>query len=431
MVGFTDFNPAINLKAGADFANTVFKAEQQQRQYNALRQMFGDAVGPDDTLPQLDANRRQNQKLPGELENQTLTNQGLKQTNAFNELNNPVKLQQNQADLTRTQQGNAYDAQTMGSRVQQSQNTATQGQQQAELNKQKIDKGATEAEDAATEKSRNAALGITAAAKARIAAGEDPASVWNNIAPQVAAMEGVDPGQLDQLKRMFIADPQKTIDLVEQHANATRPNTALMRGQAALMQGEAAKQRAAAAAAGKSGKVDPADAASALEASKTMLDANIDNIDRLVGTAEKPGAVRRGMASSGIGRTIQEHLAEKGVNYGTESYSVHKDIESIKHAISLTDLKALKDMGVSLGRVTNVEFEAASKAYETLDPREDVAATERKLTTIRNFLNAVRGTRQQQADKMRDKAGLPPREQTTAPDANAAAQRKALLDKYR
>ena len=97
-----EFNPGIALKAGADFSQNVFTAERKARQYNALRQMFGDAVGPDDTLAQLDANRRANVKLPGELENQTLTNQGLRQTNAFNELNNPLKLEQSRATIEST-----------------------------------------------------------------------------------------------------------------------------------------------------------------------------------------------------------------------------------------------------------------------------------------------------------------------------------------
>lgn len=425
-----EFNPAINLKAGADFAKGVIEGERKTRAYNALRQLYGDAVGPDDTLAVLDANNRANQLQPGKLEAQTLENQATRQTNAFNELMNPLKLQQGQAALDKQTLSNDYDRQTMGSRVQQEANTAQQGQQTVQLNKQKIDKGEAEGEDAQAERQRNAALGITAAAKERIANGEDPTSVWNSIAPQIAAMENVDPGQLTQLRDMFIRDPKGTIGMVEQHANATRPQSAYMRAQAAQTAAQAAMLRAQNAGQGKAAKQDPETIANALDLSTARINANIANIDRLTGVGDERGTLQKSMSRTGIGRTLQESAAERGIALDSGSYGVHKDIDGIKHSISITDLENIKDLGLSLGRVTNVEFQAAANALESLDPREPPERTAEKLRVVRNFLAKAGELKQERARRMREKAGVAQPGAAEAP-TDDAARRKALLDKYR
>lgn len=428
-----NFNPMIALKAGVDTSQSLFTNERKARQYNALRQLYGDAVGPDDTLAQLDANSRQNQKLPGELENQSLTNQGLKQTNAFNEVMNPLKLQQTQGAVDSTNLSNDYSRQTMGSRVQQSQNTATQGQQQTELNKQRLDKGEADATDAQAEKQRNAAQGIIAAVKGRIAAGEDPGTVFDSIAPQVAAMEGVDPGQLRQLRQALVTNPQATIQALEEANNAVRPNTALMRAQAAQTAAQAAATRAANAGAGGKAKQDPETIANALDLSAARIDANVANIDRLTGVNGERGTLHKSMSGTGLGRTLQEGAAERGIAIDSGSYGVHKDIDGIKHSISITDLENIKDLGLSLGRVTNVEFQAAANALESLDPREPPERTAEKLRVVRNFLAKAGELKQERARRTREKAGVaqPGAAPAAEPDAPDLARRKALLDKYR
>ena len=431
-ISVQNFNPMVAVKAGVDTSQAMFTAERKARQYNALRQLYGDAVGPDDTLSQLDANNRANQLQPGKLEEQSLSNQGLRQTNAFNELMNPLKVQSAQGQLDKQSLSNDFDRQTLGSRVQQEANTAAQGQLNTKVTQNKLDTAESEAADSQAERQRNAALGIASAAKARIEAGEDPTAVWNSIAPQIAAMENVDPGQLTQLRDMFVRDPKGTIGMVEQHANATRPNAAYMRAQAAQTAANAAQLRAQNAGQGKGAKADPETIANALDLSTARIQANIDNIDRLTGSGEQPGTLQRNMSRYGLGRTIQEGLAERGIAADSGSYGVHKDIDGIKHSISITDLENIKDLGLSLGRVTNVEFQAAANALESLDPREPPERTAEKLRVVRNFLAKAGELKQERARRMREKAGAPqPGAPAAAPADDQAARRRALLDKDR
>lgn len=47
------FDLAGSVKSGIDASNSFINTERRARQYNAQRQMFGDAIGPDDTPSQL------------------------------------------------------------------------------------------------------------------------------------------------------------------------------------------------------------------------------------------------------------------------------------------------------------------------------------------------------------------------------------------
>jgi len=364
VVGFTDFNPAVAAKAGIETTQAMFNAERKARQYNALRQIYGDAVGPDDTLAQLDANSRANQKLPGELEDQTLTNAGKRQTNAFNELMNPIKVQQGQADLTKTQQGNDYDRQTMGSRVQQQANTAAKGA----LDNQKTQSGL---DDERAERERTAAQGIVAAVKEAMAAGEDPQQAFDRIAPQIAAHENVDLGQLSQLRQMFLADPAKTIKATEDYIAAARPNTALLRAQAQMTQAQASKERAATAASKNNPNVRDADVASLQSEAATVGRA----FDSALGTEDKLGTVDA-ISSNTPTRAFHEFLAGKnnGITLSGAENAFRADLNTITSALGLDKLQALRAKGVSLGSVTEGEHDKMQASVSRLkgmtDPRE-------------------------------------------------------------
>ena len=416
------FNPALNLKAGADFAQGLFVAERKARQYNALREIYGDAVGPDDSLSVLDANNRANQKLPGELEGQSLTNKTAAQNLAYNALANPERLAQLKLNNENTSLSNDYNRATQDSRVQVAQQAPVLGQQRIEQNRQTIRDNDNTYNDAITEKERNAAQGVIAGVKEAMANGESPEAAFDRVLPQVAAMEGIDPSKLKALRQKFIDNPQATIAAMETHMNTVRPNTALMRAQAD-------QQRAANKGAGGKAKSDPETIANALDLSASRIDANVNTIDRLMGNEKQPGTLHRSMARSGIGRTFQEMAAERGLAFDPGSYGVHKDIDGIKHSISITDLENIKDLGLSLGRVTNVEFQAAANALESLDPREEPERTAEKLRVVRAFLAKAGELKQERARRTREKAGVA--QPGGAAPADAAAERRALIERYK
>ena len=415
-----EFNPGIALKAGADFSQNVFTAERKARQYNALRQMFGDAVGPDDTLAQLDANRRANVKLPGELENQTLTNQDLRQTNAFNELNNPLKLEQSRATIesTRantdyTRSSTDYNTQTMGSRVQQSQNTARKGV----LDNQKAEAGLA---DDQAERERTAAQGIISAVKERIAKGEDPGRAFDSVAPQVAAMEGVDPGRLRSLRDSFVQNPKGTIQAMEDYIGAARPNTALIQAEAARRRSEAAQTAADAKA---KGKVADTGARSFTDFSKRDVPDLIAGIRADMDAAGDPGP---------LGRSALTFGQKIGVNVNDAQYQMRSRIETLKNRLGTHNLQAFRAQGLTFGQITEKEFERVAAAVQNLDPnqsperlRENLDKIERMYT---DWLAKVEAENPQLNAKPSD-GGASAR--ADKPVDDQAARRKALLDKYR
>ena len=427
-ISVQNFNPMIAVKSGVDTSQAMITNERKARQYNALRQLYGDAVGPDDTLAQLDANNRANQKLPGELEAQALTNAGKRQENAFNDLMNPLKLQQTQGAIDKQSLDNDYNRQTMGSRVQQEAAKAAQGQQTVQLNKQKIDKGEAESEDSAAERQRNAALGIVAAAKERIAANEDPTTVWNSIAPQIAAMENVDPGQLSQLRDMFLRDPKGTIGMVEQHANATRPQSAYLRSQAAMVSAQAARERAAAATAKANPPLTEAGVTSVIEQGNNVN----RTLDSLIGTPEKPGLVDR-VTRNPIMRTFNQMVERStGGGFDTNEVAYIKDLQTLTASLGLDALQRLKAQGVTLGQVTEAEHALLQQSVARLQSTRDPVVMRDELQRIRTHYQRYQAALLNDMRKKPGGAETLERVQGGAPaEGDQAARRKALLDKYR
>lgn len=411
-----EFNPGIALKAGADFSQNVFTAERKARQYNALRQMFGDAVGPDDTLTQLDANRRANTKLPGELENQTLTNQGLRQTNAFNELNNPLKLERGRLDNESLTTSNEYDRQTLGSRVQE-QNlkpAATVARtRQTELGNQKAEAGLA---DDQAERERIAARGIISAVKQRIANGDDPARAFDSVAAQVAAMEGVDPGRLRSLRDAFVQNPKGTIQAMEDYIGAARPDTALIQAEASRRRSEAAQTAADAKA---KGKVADTGAKDFTDFSKRDVPDLIAGIRKDMEDAGDPGP---------LGRSALSFAQRSGVNVNDAQYQMRSRIETLKNRLGTHNLQAFRAQGLTFGQITEKEFERIAAAVQNLDPNQSPERLRENLDKIEgmytNWLAKVEAENPQLAGKgASGDAGKPADDQS--------ARRKALLDKYR
>ena len=415
-----EFNPGIALKAGADFSQNVFTAERKARQYNALRQMFGDAVGPDDNLAQLSANRRADQLQPGKLEEQSLSNAALRESNAFNAMNNPIKLQQNQATLDSTNLTNDYSRRTMDSRVMQQNQAVRRGEQTIAQGAQTLRKGETELSDAQAERERTAAQGILSAVKQRIANGEDAATAFDAVAPQVAAMEGVDPGRLRALRDAFVKNPSGTIQAMEDYIGAARPNTALIQAEAARRRSEAAQTAADAKA---KGKVADTGARSFTDFSKRDVPDLIAGLRKDMDEAGDPGP---------LGRSALSFAQRSGVNVNDAQYQMRSRIETLKNRLGTHNLQAFRAQGLTFGQITEKEFERVAAAVQNLDPnqsperlRENLDKIERmytdwlaKVEAENPQLNAKPsdGDASARADKLVDEQ---------------AARRKALLDKYR
>lgn len=413
-----EFNPGIALKAGADFSQGVFTAERKARQYNALRAMFGDAVGPDDNLAQLDANRRSNQKLPGELEQQGLSNTALRQSNAFNELNNPQRLEAQRLQNEGLTTSNDYQRQTLPQRVQQQEQAVRRGEQTIAQGEQTLRKGEAGLADDQAERERTAAQGIISAVKTRIANGEDPARAFDSVAAQVAAMEGVDPGRLRQLRDAFVQNPRGTIQAMEDYIGAARPNTALIQAEAQRRRSEAAATAADAKAKGK--VVD--------NAAKDFTDFSKRDVPDLI------AGLRRDMDEAGdpgpLGRSALSGMQKFGVNVNDAQYQMRSRIETLKNRLGTHNLQAFRAQGLTFGQITEKEFERVAAAVQNLDPNQSPERLRENLdkieTMYKSWLAKVEAENPQlSARKSDDGAGA----RSDAPVDDA--RRKALLDKYR
>lgn len=418
-ISFSGFdNPIIAARQGAQLSQDYYTNQRKAAAYNALREQYGDIAGDPDSAVKLGNYLSQQQKLPLELEGMSIKNKTAQQSYDFNEQNNPMVLDQNAQTLRSNQQTIDFNEQNNPIKLQSNQQT---------LEKQKLGNVAQSHEilDSNMERQRNAVLGVVASVRAKLDAGMDPEQAFDSSVSLIAQQEGVDPQQLGAIKQAYMANPKAALDAIENGISAAHPNAALMRAQAAQTSAEAAKIRATNVGQGKAAKTDPMSQLGALEVNNARIDGNISTIDSLLGDGkDNVGLLRQGTSGNSFVRGLQQAGAERGIPLTSDSYSVHKAIDEIKHAISITDLQNMKNLGVSLGRVTNVEFQAAADALTSLDPRESPARTAAKLQRVRNFLLKAKAAQVEQAQRIR--AGLPTGGAGGAQTAAPAAAKGAL-----
>lgn len=423
----SNYNPMIAVKAGADMAQGMFNAERKARQYNALREMFGNAVGPDDTLAQLDLNRRANELQPGALEKQALDNASTRQTNAFNEVMNPLKIQEKQDT-------NAYNAQTLPSRVAVQNQQPTLNDQKIQAGRQKIAENEATLGDNRAERERTAAQGIIAAVKERVERGEDPAQAFDSVAGHVAAMENVDPGQLRSLRESFVRDPKGTISAMENYIGAARPNTALMQAQASQTRAAASQVAADAKAKKLNPETQAADVASLESENATVGRA----FDSLIGTPDRPGTVDS-LSSSTPTRAFHEWIAGKnnGITLSGAENAFRADLNTIVSTLGLDKLQAIRAKGVSLGQVTEGEHKLLQASVTRLKGMTDPEEIRREMIVLKHHYDRYQSALMSDLKKRPGGAaalatveGLDKPAAAAAPE-DEAVRRKALLDKYR
>lgn len=382
-------NPFSTAKIAADLSQSEYERGRQADAYNALREMYGAQVGNLDWR-QAQATDAATQKLPGELEQQQLANQGTRQTNAFNEMMNPMKLEEKRMGIAQDRQMNPL-------RVQAQQNTNT-------LNQQKIGSGEQEAADATAERNRNFVLGLTAAAKQRLAAGESPASVWAGLAPHLASMEGADPDKVKAIGEHFLANPSQFIESSEAAANATRPNTAYMRAQADQARAAAAKQKADLQAQ----KQNPAPTESGMVALQNQGELMERAFDSALGDEKRPGTVDR-ITKSPLTRYALEWSADRnkeGITPSGVENAFRADRNTIISNLGLDAFQKSKAAGVTFGALSDNEHRllqsSATRLKGMTDPREIKAELAYMRDHYRKFHAA------QMADARKRAAGIDP-----------------------
>ena len=403
-ISFSGFdNP---FTTGLAIQKSVLENEAQANAYNALKEMYGPQVGNLNWQQAQSAYGAQ-QKLPGELEQQSLANQQTRQNIDFAAQNQPEKLRG-------LRLGNDAQQQSLD-QSREMQPYKVQGARQAtELTQQKIDAGEAEAKDSQAERERNAAQGIFAALKDRIAAGEDPATAFDSIAPQIAAMEGVDPGQLRQIRDAFVRNPRQVMDAFDKHMQTVRPNTDLMRSQAAMARAGAAQAKAAGKAAQGAGT--PAAA---------FTDWSKRDVPNAISTA-LTDIENNDAGDSALVRSIKRKAWDAGYAISDDDANMRASIEKLRNRIGAHNLQAFRQQGLTFGSITEKEFERIAAAVANLDTRQ---GPERLKAEIRNIGAAYEAwLRSVEAENPQIRSAAP---SPGATQSDTAARRRQLLDKYR
>lgn len=219
--------------------------------------------------------------------------------------------------------------------------------------------GADQLRAAQAARDRATAQGLLGALSTAFNNGDDIGATFDHLAPQIAALEGVDPNHMQPLRAAFVADPQGTI---------TKLNAALTQANPTPTAGG----RAAAAANTPQARAQQADALEVIQARTAAVPTTIDQASALISK----------MSPSAIIRKARAQIP------GTPEYQFEALAHSISSNLSLDDLRSLRTSGLSLGRTNIAEFTASAQAFGNLDLGQDPGQ-------IKSVLDRLSGTYKQ------------------------------------
>lgn len=357
-ISFSGWQSTVDAeRKGAENAQALFENMRKARAYNALRAQYGDQVGNLDWTQAQSAYGAQ-QKLPYELDRLGLGNEQTRQSIDYDAQANPLRLQAAQQSID-TQRQN-YEHNALANPLE---------RERTSLGNRKA--GAALAEDD-RERQRNAVQGLVAAAEPRIDAGEDPGKVFDELAPQMAALEGATPEEIARYKQMFMANPKGFLQAAKRSLEAVRPEAAtrkIANDEARIRQ---AQERIDLAKA----KQNPPVTEPAVAAQEAQNEHVMTTLDRIEKNADK-------VFQAAPLRALQERT---GISLTHADTAYRQDIGAIKASLGLDALARLKvDKGTSLGQVTHAEHDLLQKSVSALDAARDPQEVKQEIKRIRQF----------------------------------------------
>lgn len=371
---------------------------RKNKAMNALETIYGPTAGdPEDAL------KNQNylaatQQDPLRTQALDLANQGTVTANAqagenldFSKQQHPLQLQQDQNVVqggalanTATQQGIDLNKDLAPLKVAGAQNEVAGG---AITNATNTD--ALAAAQAARQ--RASAQGLLATLTDAYNNGGDIGRTFDQIAPQIAQLEGVDPNHMAPLRQAFVADPAGTINHLQTALAAANPPPTAGRG------------AAAANANSPQARATQADALEVIQSRTAAVPTTIEQANALIPK----------MSGSAILRKARAQIP------GTPEYQFEALTHSITSNLSLDDLRSLRTSGLSLGRTNIAEFTASAQAFGNLDIGQDPGQ-------LKGTLDRLSGTYKQinsnlGADVQRLRTAATPHLETRPATAPAAA----------
>lgn len=362
-----DYTPAANALAATEQASALDAEERKQTAYNIFSQTYGKALAGDpDTATKIQT-YNQNQQLDpiavqqaqAGLTTTNLTNTGKSQENDYNALANPIKL----TGLTDTNAKTVADTGYVNSEANKN-NTLLPGevaQQGATLKQTNAQTGYLGAETAHTNvetqqgrlalntaqgaQDRTAAMGLLSSLSDTAASGGDVGGMFDKMAPLIAKYEGVTPDHMSGLRAQLVKDPIGTINNMTDAIHS-------------LQMAAVGQTKGGLNAAGLNTMVKLGNQQMGLKDGLTMMQSRVEGAQS---TAQQMQDLLPQMTS------VPTLAKAKAMIPGTPEYQFAQLAHQLTANLSLNDLQAMKNTGLSMGRVTNAEMAAAGNALANVD----------------------------------------------------------------
>lgn len=231
---------------------------------------------------------------------------------------------------------------------------------------------------------RTAAKGLVGSLQDTFNSGGDLGAAFDQLAPQIAAFEGVDPSHMAPLKEQLLRDPRGTLAHITAALAATEPPTAAGRTSATALAANTPQAHA-----------QQADALDVIHERTAAVPATIDQAASLIPQ----------MSSSAIIRKARMQIP------GTPEYKFEQAVKSISSNLALDDLRAVRQSGLSLGRTNLAEFQASANAFGNLDLGQDSANVSQILTRLKGSYAQINSNITADISRLRSNGAAP----TTGP----------------
>lgn len=265
--------------------------------------------------------------------------------------------------------------------------------------------------------------GITTAVKANINQGMDPAKAFDSALPSIQALTGkqIPPEELQAWRAHVIQGGPAALDEVSNIAKQIQmgqldPSALLKYGEGVLnMQKTAAEtsntQQTATNAAFKQFTDAQGQESDAVN-TKNGMPVIASRANSALTGIQNARALINGMDENGFAKAIQGYVPGSSIN------QLHSYLTQVGASMSLADLRANREQGNNLGRVTQQEFMKAGEAMAAIDPKNMTRA--QMLEQLGNAENVAKLTKEDAVEQGRIAEGRLP----AATAARIAAQQR-------
>jgi hypothetical protein len=375
------------LIEGETFARGLAADERKAHAYNALANTYGVALAGDPETAKADQDYMQHERTnpiavdqaQAALTGTNLDNTGKQQTNDYNALANPKNLAgldlQNQKTSAETEERQAQTKRVNyllpGEMAQQGATLRETNAQTGLANSQtahtnvETQQGRLALNTTQAAQDRQSAMGILASLSDVASAGGDVGAKFDTLAPLIAKFEGVDPSHMAPMRAALVQDPVGTINKLSEAIQAANLTALGANGK------------------GGAGALALMKFSQGQMSLKDGLNFTKQRIQAVPEMTQQALALVPQMASVATVRKAKAMIP------GTPEYRFEQAVKQIQSNLSLDDLRALREGGLSLGRTNMAEFAGSASAVANMDLGQTPSMLSGNLKRINNTYGEV------------------------------------------